>query len=222
VDQPFFPSHATVQTAHQAYKDVLSDVGCNQPLIDDLDRRVIGETLDGTHTYSGTGPFGGAPGLPNSQRDVGGWEDYGTETRAADWDTDRDGLPDWWETIHGTNPASAAGDFSDSNSDPDGDAYTALEDYLNWMARPHADCLAGTSLEIDLHALSRGYQKNQPRYTFTAPVNGGVALIDGRFARFTPATANDALGGFTFTVTDSAGDSFTRTVGVRILAASPR
>jgi hypothetical protein len=222
VDQPFFPSHATIQTAHQAYKDVLSDVGCNQPLIDDLDRRVIGETLDGTHTYSGTGPFGGAPGLPNSQRDVGGWEDYGTETRAADWDTDRDGLPDWWETIHGNNPASAAGDFSDSNSDPDGDAYTALEDYLNWMARPHADCLAGTSLEIDLHALSRGYLKNQPRYTFTAPVNGGVALIDGRFARFTPATAKDALGGFTFTVTDSAGDSFTRTVGVRILAASPR
>ncbi len=221
-DRPFFPSHATIQTATQAYKDVLSDVGCNRPLSDDLDQRVIGETLDGTHTYSGSGPFGGAPGLPNSQQDVGGWEDYGTVARAADWDTDRDGLPDWWETLHRTNPSSAIGDFSDSNADRDGDAYTLLEDYLEWMARPHVDCTAGASINIDLHALSRGYLKTRPRYTFTAPVNGTVTLIDGRYARFTPATGEDALAGFTFTVTDSAGDTMTRTVGVRILAASPR
>jgi hypothetical protein len=35
------------------------------------------------------------------------------------------------------NPVSPGGDFSDSNADPDGDGYSNLEDYLNWVAAPH-------------------------------------------------------------------------------------
>ncbi|RRN77014.1 T9SS C-terminal target domain-containing protein, partial [Pseudoxanthomonas sp. SGD-10] len=35
VDQPFFESYVTTQTAYQAYKNVLSDVGCNQPVFDE-------------------------------------------------------------------------------------------------------------------------------------------------------------------------------------------
>lgn len=31
-DEPFFPSYATIHTAKDAYKSVLSDVGCNLPL----------------------------------------------------------------------------------------------------------------------------------------------------------------------------------------------
>ena len=37
------------------------------------------------------------------------------------------------EKARGTNPLSPAGDFSDSNADPDGDGYTNLEDYLNHL-----------------------------------------------------------------------------------------
>ena len=77
----------------------MSDVGCTQPQIDDHDVRVIRETLDGTYTYTGTGPYGGSPGLPNSQDDVGGWDNYPVVQRAANFDTDHDGLPDWWEQI---------------------------------------------------------------------------------------------------------------------------
>jgi hypothetical protein len=221
VDQPFFPSYATIHTAVQAYKDVLSDVGCNQPRPDDLDQRVVGETLNGTCTYQGTGPFGGSPGLPNSQKDVGGWEDYGNASRPAGWDTDADGLPDWWETIHGTHLLSPKGDYTESNADTDGDGFNALEDYLNWMARPHSECQAGASTDIDLHALSRGYLKTNPRYRLSQPLNGAVKLMDGHYARFTPATTQDSLGGFTFTVTDSEGDSMTITFGIRIVGTPP-
>lgn len=129
-------------------------------------------------------------------------------------------MPDWWETIKGTNPASTAGDFSESNADLDGDGYTNLEDYLNWKATPHHECAAGSSIDIDLHALARGYLATSPVFTFLGQTQGTVALISGRYARFTPTATANALGSFTFTVTDSAGDIMTRQIGVRITAAT--
>ena len=55
---------------------------------------------------------------------------YGTlpaASRASNFDTDRDGMPDAWETANGLNPSNAA----DRNADADGDGYTNLEEYLN-------------------------------------------------------------------------------------------
>jgi len=89
------------------------------------------------------------------------------------------------------------------------------------MARPHSESQAGASTDIDLQALSRGYLKTNPRYRLSQPLNGTVKLVDGRYARFTPSTGQASLGGFTFTVTDSAGDSMTRTVGIRIVGTAP-
>ena len=216
---PFFPSYATIDEVTNAYKKVLSDVGCNEPVIDDHDARVIRETIDGTYTYTGTGPYGGRPGMPNTTDDVGGWEDYGNAVRPANYDTDHDGLPDWWERIKGFNTDSAPGDFSDSNADPDGDGYTALEDYLNWMAAPHADCNAGSYVDLDLTALTRGFTNNSPRYVVFGAVNGTVVMNgNGRTARFTPTVSTDALGGFTFSVVDASGYSMTNTIGVHIVS----
>jgi len=199
---------------------VLSDVGCNQPQIDDHDARVIRETINGTCTY--TGSVSGLPGLPDSQNDVGGWEDYGSVTRPADWDTDHDGLPNWWEQIKGLNPNSPPGDFSDSNGDPDGDEYTNLEDYLNWLAAPHFDCTNGVPLDIDLAQFTRGFTNNTPVYTVGAPTSGTVALVGGgRTARFTSSVTTSALGSFIFGVTDARGYSMTNTVGLRLISAAP-
>jgi hypothetical protein len=225
VNLPFFPSYATLQSVTNAYKCVLSDVGCTQPQIDDHDVRVIRETLDGTYTYTGTGPYGGLPGLPNSQDDVGGWEDYPMVQRAANYDSDHDGLPDWWEIIKGLNPNSPPGDFSDSNGDPDGDEYTNLEDYLNWMAGLHFDCSVGASLDVDLTAYTRGFTNSGPVYTVSAPTNGAVVLVAGTIARFTPTVSANALGSFLFTVTDAQGASLTNAVGIHIIpsgAAPPQ
>ena len=223
VDTPFFPHHVTTQTATGAYKRVLSDVGANRPL-DDHDARVIRETRDGTYTYSGTGPYGGYPGLPNSQDDVGGWEDYPTVSRPAGFDTDADGLPDWWETLHGTNPASPANDFSDPNADPDADGYTRLDDYLAWLALPRLETTPATPVEFDLSTLTTGYTSSPVRSVQLPPASASAGLVqllpDGKTVRFTPSGGYTGLARFTHTVTDSAGDSLSAEVGVRVAPAT--
>ena len=224
VDTPFFPSalSVTTQTALGAYKRVLSDVGANRPRIDDHDVRVIQETLAGTYTYTGTGPYGGYPGLPNSQDDVGGWENYPSEVRTSGWDTDGDGLPDWWELILGTNPASTAGDFSEANADPDNDGYTRLDDYLAWLTLPHLQAVSGGTADIDLSTLTRGYTAS-PVYQLqlaAASISAGTVqmLADGHTARFTASSLFTGLARFTYTVTDGQGDTMSGDIGVRVTA----
>ena len=129
VAEPFFDSFVTTHTAEQARDDVLADVGCNVPVLDEHDRRVIEEVRQGTTTF--TGSRSGLKGLPDSQEDVGGWDEYPEVRRDADWDSDDDGLPNAWENTHGLDSNSPAGDFADANGDRDGDGYTNLEEYLN-------------------------------------------------------------------------------------------
>lgn len=124
-DKPFYEPHVATTSAEQAYDDVLADVGCNIPALDKHDQRVVDEVRNGKTTYKGG--VSGLPGLPDSQEDVGGWDDYPEEHRAADWDTDGDGMPGEWEVSHGLN----ANDASDGPADSDGDGYTNLEDFLN-------------------------------------------------------------------------------------------
>jgi hypothetical protein len=121
--EPLFPSYVNTQTAAEAYEDVLANVGCNVPTLDDTDKRIIQEVRDGTATYGN--------GIPNSENDVGGYEDYPEVSRPADWDTDHDGMPDHWETANGLNPS----DPSDRNgTDLSVIGYTNLEMYLNELA----------------------------------------------------------------------------------------
>lgn len=61
--------------------------------------------------------------------EVGGWPVLATGT--APTDTDRDGMPNAWETSFGLNPNDAA----DRNLDRDGDGFTNLEEYLSEAAR---------------------------------------------------------------------------------------
>jgi pectate lyase len=216
VSAPFFDSHIATQSAADAYKRVLSDVGANRPLIDDHDARIIRETLDGTFTYRGS--VTNKAGFPDSQADVGGWENYPELTRAADFDTDRDGLPDWWETVKGLNKNSTAGDFSEGNADPDNDGYTQLEDYLNWIASPNTQVAKNASVQIDLSQLTRGYTAS-PVHAVSTPQNGTVTLgSDGKTATFTPTANFSGLASFTFTVTDSASSSMTGTVNLHVLS----
>lgn len=206
---PLFPSYATIQSAKDAYKDVLSDVGQNQPMFDDHDIRMVNETLNGTYKYKGS--KSGRPGLPDNESDVGGYESYPSQTRAASWDTDKDGLPDFWEKAIGTNTTSPSGNFSDSNADPDKDGYTNLDDFLNWMAEPHYFVTSPSTQTVDLAALFRGYSKTSPTYTVASVVNGSVT-ISGSTATFKPSACGFAS--FNLTVKDNAGATMTKKVGV--------
>ncbi|MFC5978747.1 T9SS type A sorting domain-containing protein [Flavobacterium salmonis] len=208
VNTPFFPSYVTTQSAKTAYKIVLSDVGCTQPEFDVHDERIITETLNGTYTYRGS--VTNKPGFPDNESDVGGYETYAEIVRDANWDTDQDGLPNWWETIIGTNTNSGTGDFSDSNADTDLDGYTNLDKYLQWMSLPHYDSPTGNKVDVHLQKISRGFT-NGVNYSLSNPVNGNVTL-NGNIAGFTPNATG--LCSFDFTVTDNEGAIMTRTVNI--------
>jgi hypothetical protein len=210
---------------------------------------VIGEVLDGTTHYVGTNgpnytinghvqddPGPDNPGFIDSQNDV---HDYSPVYGAANYspnfpwapyatynvpiDSDHDGLPDWWELIKGLNPNSAPGDFSDSDGDPDGDGYSNLEDYLNWLGGIHYDCARNTNVDIDLTQYTRGFTNKSPTYVVFNATNGAVSLLGGgNVARFTPAANFFGLGSFQFKVTDAQNFSVTNSasIHVRALAAS--
>ncbi len=154
-DKPFFESYATIETADAAYKNVMSDVGCNMPMLDNHDIRMVNETLKGITTTVGS--RSGKKGLIDSEED-GKCEGFNginiyEARRTSDFDTDNDGMPDWWEKAKGLNPAEA-----DNNTDPDKDGYTVLEDYLNWLAEPHFTINKGIS--INLKEYFAGYDNN--------------------------------------------------------------
>ncbi len=210
VSAPFFPSDVTTQTATNGYKMVLSNVGANMPVLDDHDIRMVNETLNGT--YSVVGSVSGLPGLPDNQADAGGYENYPALTRASNWDSDHDGLPDWWETLKGLNPNSPAGNFSDANADPDGDGYTNLDDYLEWMATPHYNSPDNSAIAINLKTLAKGYNL-KPSFMVSNVVNGNVTIDTSGLVTFTPPIIG-GLSSLKFTVTDTQGDTMTRTINI--------
>jgi len=70
--------------------------------------------------------------LINSQEEVGGWPEL---ARGTPWrDGDGDGLPDDWERQQALDPGNPA----DAASDRDGDGYSALEAWLDALAREAA------------------------------------------------------------------------------------
>jgi hypothetical protein len=168
--EPFFPNLATVETAEAAYKNVLSDVGCSMPEMLNHDQRIVNETLTGT--TSTVGRYTKKKGLPDCESDAGGYQslDIVEASRPAGWDTDGDGIPDWFEELTGTN-ASAA----NNNDDRDGDQYTDLEEYLNWVAVPNF-VIDGESLTIDdLRRYFAGY--SSPLFNLESP-EGVSANVD--------------------------------------------
>ncbi len=50
--------------------------------------------------------------------------------QAGNYDSDGDGLPDWWEFLYGLNPEDASGN-NGADGNPDGDAYSNAEEYAN-------------------------------------------------------------------------------------------
>lgn len=210
-DKPFFPSYANIETAEAAYKNVLSDVGCNQPQLDNHDERMISETLSGT--TSTVGSLSGLKGLIDSEEDAGceGFEGLNIveEHRAANFDTDQDGIPDWYEDLKGWDKHIA-----NNNEDSDGDDYTDLEDYLNWMATPHYIINKGEKFELALSELFRGYAS--PSYTITAS-EGVLVKRKGNSAKTKIITKIKQHGFFTITVTASEeGASLSHVINIAV------
>lgn len=214
VDKPFFPSYATIHSAKDAFKIVLSDNGANMPVFDDHDRRIVDEALNGTWHYVGKP---GYKGQIDTEDDCGGFEIYPEQSWPTDFDSDLDGLPNWYEEIVGTNVNSPTDDFSDSNADPDGDGYTLLEDYLEFMAHPHLFVKAGANATLDIKDYFIGFTAS-PTYTVqnssdaAMTVNGSVLTVN------VLPTAKGIIE-TQMTVNDSEGSTYTRPL--RIAVAEP-
>lgn len=109
----------TTQTAQEAYELVLEKAGAILPVRDPVDRRIVAETRGEID------PIG--DGIIDSQSEVGGWPAY--ESTEAPADTDKDGMPDTWETEKGFDPE----DPEDGKIIAEG-GFTNFEIYLNSLA----------------------------------------------------------------------------------------
>ncbi|RCR69938.1 pectate lyase family protein [Larkinella punicea] len=136
-DKPLPMPEITILPTAKAYDYVLANAGATLPKRDPVDVRVVEQVRTGKITYKE------GVKLPETQfkhrrlpidsykngiitdiSQVGGYPEY---TGKPYLDSDKDGMPDEWETKNGLNPKDA----SDASLDKNKDGYTSIEDYLN-------------------------------------------------------------------------------------------
>ena len=128
MDEPAPTGQVTTHSAAEAYEKVLAYVGASL-YRDEIDARYMEEAKTGTATYKGS--ITKSPGIIDKVADVKGYTEtnFGTGTRPASFDTDKDGIPDEWEKTNGLNPNDAS-DALTYSLDKKG-YYTNIEVYAN-------------------------------------------------------------------------------------------
>ena len=145
MDEPAPTGQVTTHSAAEAYEKVLAYVGASL-YRDEIDTRYMEEAKTGTAKYKGS--ITKSPGIIDKVADVNGYteENFGTGSRPADFDTDKDGIPDEWEKANGLNPNNAS-DALTYSLDKKG-YYTNIEVYANSlvediMKAENQDALSG-------------------------------------------------------------------------------
>lgn len=115
VPEAFKVAPVTTHSAEDAYALVVERAGAVRPTRDAADERVLADVKNRTGRFI------------NSQQEVGGWPEL--KSAPAPIDTDRDGMPDAWETARGLDAANPADGVTIA-----ADGYTHLEHYLNELA----------------------------------------------------------------------------------------
>ena len=217
VGEPFFPSHADIHSAKDALKIVTSTAGATMPMPDEHHQRNIRETVDGTYTYVGSKSK--IKGEIDSEADIteheNGWEAWPEEARADGWDSDQDGMPDWYERLTGSDPRTA-----DHNADPNHDGWTLLEDYLEFMAHPYVILEPGTTGTVNVAPYFRGFfgfngKRTMPTFSIAADSPLFTASIAD--STITVNTGNGGgIGIVTMKVKDSEGTEFEQRLSVAV------
>lgn len=139
VDKPFpLSGHVKIIPAQEAYSFVLDNVGATLPKRDPVDARIVREVRTGKIEYKKDGKSGVTPyikrrlpadsykeGIISDISQVGGYPTYKGKPYK---DSDKDGMPDWYEKKHGFNPHDASDAAAYAK---DGTGYTNIEEYLN-------------------------------------------------------------------------------------------
>jgi autotransporter-associated beta strand protein len=158
----------------------------------------------------------------------------------APMDSDRDGMPDAWETAlgfnaaaddHNTAFASSGGVITGTTFFPANTpaGYTYLEEYLHFLAIPHAwaaknTASAPSAIDIDLRKFTGGFA-DAPVFTISN-VLGGVATQSGpggALVHFVPTVDTAGRAKFDFTVTDAQASTWKQQFAILVsTAALPR
>ena len=128
MDNPAPTGEVTTHSAAEAFSKVLAYGGASL-YRDEIDARYMEEAKTGTAQYKGS--ITQSPGIIDKVSDVNGYTEstFGTASRPADFDTDKDGIPDAWELANGLNPNDGS-DALTYSLDGKG-YYTNLEVYAN-------------------------------------------------------------------------------------------
>jgi hypothetical protein len=180
-NSPFSAPPVTTDSAPVAYERVLAFVGASAAR-DAVDQFVISNVCQ----QNGN--------IINSELEEGGWPALNSTTPPPD--TDRDGIPDYWEAAMNWNTTTA------NNNHVNAEGYTDLEWYLNWLAGPHAVCNRNGSTNVDLRALVG----DCTNFTFQVDdgTNGTVSLGgDDHTAHFIAANNYSGLASFSFSAVDT-------------------
>lgn len=128
MDAPAPTGDVTTHSADEAFSKVLAYSGASL-YRDEIDARYMEEAKTGTAKYKGS--ITQSPGIIDKVADVNGYTEanFGTASRPADFDTDKDGIPDAWETANGLDPNDATDALTYSLDSKE--YYTNLEVYAN-------------------------------------------------------------------------------------------
>ncbi|MBN1128511.1 MAG: hypothetical protein JXA71_05970 [Chitinispirillaceae bacterium] len=199
----------------EAYNKVMSRAGAIKPRRDQVDSLCVWRVQNQTGNLIQTEADLAAAGIGAS-----GYGVLANATRPANFDTDRDGMPDAWETSHSLNPSNAA-DRNGITLSKDG--YTNLEVYLNELA---GDSLPDVSTDRDREFTGNGASVNT-KYALnltgsaielTAPVAATVTVdaLDLKGRRIASLFQGPVTGGRT--VLETTGNAFELPAGVGLLS----
>ncbi|MFT3785396.1 MAG: hypothetical protein QM770_04420 [Tepidisphaeraceae bacterium] len=167
---PFGTPAVSTQTAADAYNSVIGSVGNWWWARDAIDSRIVGNVTNNTNP-----PDGVAATAPNAT-ELANLLATPLVTRAANYDTDNDGMPDTWEVAHGLNPTSNA----DWKLDYDTDGYINLQEYLDevgaFPAPKPVSWIGGTGGRYAL--ISNWDIPFQPSRFDTVQIESGRAVVD--------------------------------------------
>ena len=182
------PYYGTTASAATAFTDVLDHTGARWWSRGAVDTRLVAETRAGTGKIMAWAddPFNSSASEGTEWRALAATP---TVSRPAGFDTDSDGMPDSWETMHGLDAGVA-----DDKGDADGDGYTNLEEYINEIAAwPATAELMFTGKRSARYAQIENWQVRggpataiwQPSAHDAVVIADGTALVDaaGQHAR---------------------------------------
>jgi hypothetical protein len=159
-----------MQTAADAYNQVMNYAGNSWWGRDPIDARIVGNVQNNTNP-----PNGVASNTPDAS-ELNNLLATPTVSRAANWDTDGDGMPDVWEVAHGLNPNNAA----DGKLDFSNNGYVNVQKYLDESgAFPAPGPIIFTAATNSRYALITNWNMAfQPSRFDEVQINSGTAVVD--------------------------------------------